>query len=594
MQNSLIINLSRLWIHLRVRRKRQAFVLLFLIFIASAFELITIASLIPFLGVITVPQKVFENSLAAPLIEYLHINDPSEIALPFTLLFCAAIIMSAFIRVMHVWFSTRLAYAIGGDISCKVFSNSLNKPYADFLNSNSSELVNSVATKINVVIQNVLYPCISLFGACTMLLIILAALFIFQPVVSLVLILSFSLFYFGIILYIRKKLFINSLRVDSESTKQIRIIQESLGGIRDVIIDRNQKFYASIFTKTDYLYRRAQASTSIIGQSPRFIIEASGIIGIAIFALYNSLSSEDLGYTVALLGALAYGAQRLMPILQLAFSSYSSLQGGYRGLADILEILDQQNDTNIGNVEVTFENQLTIENGVFRYQDSHDPVLNNLNITIAKGSKIGIIGETGCGKSTFVDCLMGLLPFDNDSFKVDGVPLDDSNVVSWRRKIAHVPQTVYLCDGSVMENIAFGVPFDEIDMDRITEAAEIAQISDFIQTLPDGYNSIVGERGSQLSGGQIQRIGIARAFYKQAEVIIFDEATSALDQKTEKNVMEAIERHDNSCTIVIIAHRKTTLSFCSRILEFTKNEGVKEHFPDKYNSVLESTNREVY
>lgn len=593
MQNSLIINLSRLWTHLCVRRKRQVFVLVCLIFMASAFELITIASLIPFLGVITVPQKVFESSLAAPLIDYLHINDPSEIALPFTLLFCAAIIMSAFIRVAHVWFSTRLAYAIGGDISCKVFSNSLNRPYADFLNSNSSELVNSVATKINVVIQNVVYPCISLFGASAMLLIILGALFIFQPVVSLVLIVSFGLFYLGIVLYIRNKLFINSLRVSSESTKQIRIIQESLGGIRDVIIDRNQEFYVSIFTKIDYLYRRAQASTSIIGQSPRFIIEASGIIGIAIFALYNASSSEDLGYTVALLGALAYGAQRLMPILQLAFSSYSSLQGGYTGLADILAILDKKSGSNIGNVEVNFNNEITITNGSFGYQDSFEPVFTNLNVYIPKGARIGIVGETGCGKSTFVDCLMGLLAFNEGAFKIDGVTLDDSNIISWRRKIAHVPQAVYLCDGSMMENIAFGVPFDQIDTRRVIEAAEIAQISGFIQALPDGYLSIVGERGSQLSGGQIQRMGIARAFYKQAEVIVFDEATSALDHKTEQEVMEAIERHDNSCTIVIIAHRKSTLNFCSKILEFTKNKVVLEHSRDEYNSILESTKREI-
>jgi ATP-binding cassette subfamily B protein len=578
--------------HLPARRKKQAFLLLFLIFVASAFELITIASLVPFLGVITVPQKVFENSLAAPFIDYLNINDPSEIALPFTVLFCVAIIASAFIRIMHIWFSTRLAYAIGNDLSCRVFSNSLNKSYAHFLSSNSSELVNSVATKINVVIQNVVYPCISLFGASIMLLIILGVLFILQPIVSLVLIVSFGLFYLGIILYIRKKLYKNSLRVSSESAKQVKIIQESLGGIRDVIIDRNQEFYVSIFTKVDYLYRRAQASTSIIGQSPRFIIEASGIIGIAIFALFNTSSSEELGYTVALLGALAYGAQRLMPILQLAFSSYSSLQGGYMGLADILAILDEKNSSNLGNVEVDFDHEIAITNGSFGYQDSSEPVFTSLNVNIRKGDRIGIVGETGCGKSTFVDCLMGLLSFDDDSLKVDGVSLDDSNVVSWRRRIAHVPQTVYLCDGTVLENIAFGVPFDEIEIDRVMEAAEIAQISDFIQTLPDGYHSIVGERGSQLSGGQIQRIGIARAFYKQAEVIIFDEATSALDQKTEKNVMEAIERHDNRCTIVIIAHRKSTLSFCSKILEFTKNEGVFEYSRDEYNSMLKPTKRD--
>jgi ATP-binding cassette, subfamily B, bacterial PglK len=579
MNSNIFKKLLQLWGHLSSRRKLQSFVLCFLVIFASIAELISIGSLIPFVGMLTMPEKVFQHPLVTPFVNYFNIASAQEILMPVTILFCSAIILAAMVRVVHIWFSTRLAYAIGSDISCKVFRNSLAQPYAKFLETNSSELLNSVATKLNIVIQNILYPCFSLFAATVMLAIILSAIFFAQPYISLILISSFGSFYFLIIFFIRKGLLRNSKYVVSESTKQTQIMQESVGGIRDIIIDNNQRFYLGLFAKSDMLYRRAQASTSIIGQSPRFIIEAAGIVGIAIFAVWHSSSADNVSYTVSLLGTLAYGAQRLMPILQLAFASYSSVQGGHAGLDDILGLLERDGsdiDT-AEKSEITFQESINFCNSSFSYSGSNRSVFKNLDLTILKGSRVGVVGETGSGKSTFVDCLMGLLCLGGGSVKVDGVILTDSNIKSWRSKIAHVPQSVFLCDGSVSENIAFGVAKDQIDMDRVRKAANIAQISDFIENQPGNYDSIVGERGAQLSGGQVQRIGIARAFYKHAEVIIFDEATSALDQDTEDRVMDAIQKYDADCTIVIITHRERTLKFCSTILEFKKDNIFNEY-----------------
>jgi ATP-binding cassette subfamily B protein len=342
-----------------------------------------------------------------------------------------------------------------------------------------------------------------------------------------------------------------------------------------VLIDGTQEIYCNVYRSADLPLRKAQANITIISGSPRYGIEALGMILIALMAYSLSLESNGLAIAIPTLGAFALGAQRMLPILQQAYSSWTFMRGGQAFLRDTLELLEQpmpdffyiqpQNP-------ISFNNEMSFDNISFRYSVESPWVLQGLNLTITKGGRIGFIGITGSGKSTLLDIIMGLLLPVNGGLVIDGVKIDQHNHRSWQAHIAHVPQSIFLSDTSIAENIAFGVPLDEIDYARVRRAAKSAQISDTIELLEQGYDTIVGERGIRLSGGQRQRIGIARALYKQADVIIFDEATSALDNNTELEVMRAIENLGPDLTIIIVAHRLSTLQNCSEVIELANGK----------------------
>ena len=298
--------------------------------------------------------------------------------------------------------------------------------------------------------------------------------------------------------------------------------------------------------------------------------------------------SEGVGSAIAILAALALGAQRMLPILQLAYGSWSGIRGNKTSLQDALDMLDQPMPS-INLVDaikpIQFSASIALEEVGFRYTPNSEWVLQNINLVIPRGSRVGFIGRTGGGKSTLLDLIMGLLEANTGDMNVDGIKIDISNCRGWQKHIAHVPQTIYLSDSSIEENIAFGVPQQEIDFERVRKCAESAQISALIESWPQRYQTHVGERGIRLSGGQRQRIGIARALYKNADVIVFDEATSALDSQTESAVIKAIEGLGPDITILMIAHRTSTLKFCDRVIEIA-NGVIKADGP--YHQVVAS------
>ena len=304
--------------------------------------------------------------------------------------------------------------------------------------------------------------------------------------------------------------------------------------------------------------------------SPRYALEALGMLLISALAYMLALQPNGIAKAIPVLGVLALGAQRLLPILQLAYSSLSTIQGGEASLKDALELLEQPLPDYADQPPakpLMFLKKIELKNLSFRYTEQTPLVLNNLNLEICKGSRTGFIGVTGSGKSTLLDVVMGLLQPTDGALEIDGQSITSANNRAWQAHIAHVPQAIYLSDSTIEENIAFGIPKGSIDHKRVKKAAQQAQIAHIIESWPKKYKTYVGERGIRLSGGQRQRIGIARALYKQADVIIFDEATSALDNDTEQAVMEAIESLGNELTILIIAHRLTTLKNCTQVVE---------------------------
>lgn len=561
--------LSRLWHHINPQRRGQ-FGLLFVLMILGSFaEIVSIGAVLPFLGVLTAPERVFDHPAAQPLIEAMELTAADQLLLPLTIIFGLAALVAGAMRLLLLWASTRLSFATGADLGISIYRRTLYQPYAVHVARNSSEIINGISNKTNGVIHIILML-LNLGGASVMLAAILIALLSVDPLIALAAFGGFGLIYAFIIRFTRNRLLSNSQRIARESTQVIKSLQEGLGGIRDVLIDGSQDAYCQIYRDADLPSRRAQGSSAFISASPRYAMEALGMLLIAVLAYTLAQKSDGIAKAIPVLGALALGAQRLLPVLQQAYGAWSNIQGGRASLQDILALLDQPlpdyADEPVAKA-LAFRQQIRLNQLSFRYSPETPWVLRNIDLTIAKGSRVGFVGATGSGKSTLLDIVMGLLQPTEGTLAIDGQAITTGNHRAWQAHIAHVPQTIFLADSSIEENIAFGVPKSQIDHERVRQAARQAQIADIIEIWPKKYQTFVGERGIRLSGGQRQRIGIARALYKQADVIIFDEATSALDNETERAVMQAIECLSEDLTILIIAHRITTLKNCTQIVE---------------------------
>lgn len=489
--------------------------------------------------------------------------------LPLTITFGLAALVAGVMRLFMLWASTRLSFAIGADLSMKIYRHTLYQPYAVHVSRNSSEIITTISEKTNTTTSIVMMS-FNLIGSSVMLITILVALLSIDPIIALTAFGGFGLIYGCIIRVTRNRLMMNSQLIARESTQVIKSLQEGLGGIRDVLIDGNQATYCKIYRDADIQFRHAQGGNAFIVGSPRYAMEALGMMLITALAYSLAQQPDGIARTIPVLGALALGAQRLLPVLQTAYASWSSIRSGQSSLQDTLELLEQplpDYADHAAAVPLPFKHFIRLNGLSFRYGPQLPQVIDNVSLDIAKGSRVGFIGVTGSGKSTLLDILMGLLQPTQGELVIDGEAINLNNQRAWQSHIAHVPQAIFLADSTIEENIAFGQPKDQIDHARVRQAARQARIADAIETWPDQYLTFVGERGIRLSGGQRQRIGIARALYKQADVIIFDEATSALDNETEQAIMQAIESLSKDLTILIIAHRLTTLMHCHQIVE---------------------------
>lgn len=571
----LIVNV---WRHLSIRRRRHFVLILALMILSALAEVVSLGAVVPFLGILVSPEKVFAQPIVGEMAKALGIASAAEMVWPLTVAFGLAALGAGGIRMLLLWSNVRFAFASGADISLDVYRRTLYQPYQVHVARNSSEVISGIISKVNVTVM-VLSQCLTLVSSMLLIGFVTTALLLIETKVALLAICGFGLSYGLITWGFRRKLHENSRRIAEQQTQVVKTLQEGLGGIRDVLLSGTQGLYCNIYKDADRSFRWALGINTFIGTSPRFAMEALGMILIA--ALAYGLSLEEGGVIVAMpiLGALALGAQRMLPALQQGYNAWSIIQGNRVAMVDVIDLLDQpmpRVDTAMPPAPMTFSNDIRFEGVSFQYVNDGPWVMDDVSLSIPKGARVGFVGPTGSGKSTAVDVLMGLLPPSQGALTVDGQTIDEHNVKAWQQAIAHVPQSIYLADSSIAENIAFGIPKEDIDMDRVIQAARQAHIADFIESQPEGYQVHVGERGVRLSGGQRQRIGIARAFYKQASILVFDEATSALDSATEKSVMEAIDSLSTDLTIVIIAHRLSTVRGCDKIVELENGKLVAE------------------
>ncbi len=567
---SLLLMLRRLWANIPLRHRRQCGLLLLLTIAASLVEVVSIGAVLPFLGLLTAPDQVFAHRAAQPIIGWLGVDRPEQLLLPLTVAFSAAALLSGATRLFLLWAQTRLGHAIGAGFSMEIYRRTLYQPYAVHLARNSSEVIAGITVKTSVLVNNTVLPLLTMVSSAVMLIAILLVLILIDPLVAVGAFAGFSAIYLIVIGITKRSLARDSQRISRESTQVIKALQEGLGGIRDVLLDGTQAAYCRIYRGADQPLRRAQANVQIVSGSPRFAIEALAITLIAWLAFGLAHGSDGIASAIPVLGALAIGAQRLLPVLQQIYISMAAMRGGQASLGDALDLLEQRLPDDADQpppAPLGFAESIAVTGLEYRYATDAPLVLQGIDLVIPRGSRIGFIGTTGGGKSTLLDVLMGLLEPTKGQLKVDGIVVTAANRRAWQVHIAHVPQAIFLADATIAENIAFGVPLDQIDHTKVMQAAQSAQIADAIEAMPEGYRTMTGEGGVRLSGGQRQRIGIARALYKNADVIVLDEATSALDNDTERSVMGAIDSLGREYTVLMVAHRLSTLAGCDRIVE---------------------------
>lgn len=559
-------------------RRRRIVPLLVLMFVGAIAELVTIGAAFPFLGLVANPNGTEAISMLGFESNIFGSNN-TETAIVFLAgLFALAAVLAASIRLLLLYQSQKFVYGVSCEIAIALYSNALYQSYAYHTQNNSSEIIAGIQ-KVQQVTNGILMPIMQAAIAVVIASFIVAGLIIIDPVVAIATAVGLAATYVPITLVIKARLKQNSGTMARAQNRRVQVMREGLGGIRDVLLDHSQAEFVRSYEVSESAYRDARTTNQFLAGAPRFVSEAGGMLLIAALVVIVSFRPSGLVNAIPTLGVLALGAQRLLPLVQQIYSGWAQALGNRQNLVELAESLSRATPEARKNLHVNqtlrFDTAIELNSVSYSYPSNRTPAISDLVLTIPKGARVGIVGETASGKSTLMDLVIGLLEPTHGAILIDGALLTNENREAWRSSIGHVPQDVYLADATITENIAFGLPRLEIDMERVRRAALQAELMDTITSLQGKFEARIGERGTQLSGGQRQRVGIARALYKEATVLVLDEATSALDTTTETSVMAAIERLSKEITIFIIAHRRSTLKICDMIIHLSHGKLTK-------------------
>lgn len=563
--------LLKLLKYLPKRRTRQLKILFVLGLITSISEIVSIGALLPFLNAISNPSYMLENSYIQIITTSFKITSPRDLSILLSLVFILAIVIANSLRVVTLWAQTKLIALMANDLSFACYRTSILQPYSFYLQSNSSTIIVQSTEYVDGTI-GIIYTSLNLILSLLTLVAILCGLFIVNWQITLGGILIISAMILPVINFSKYRLAKNSRQITDYSQMRMKLIQESIGGIRDILLDGSQSIFLKKFYTTDLTLRKLHANNQFLGSVNRPYMEAMTMGAIVILILFMLQTNASPSTVLPVLGTIILGINRLLPLVQQCYSYWAFIRSSSAYLYEILIVLQRpisQYYLEPKSDVLSFKKEIRLDNVCFRYSSELDWVLQNVNLTIPVNQTVGFFGGSGCGKTTTADLILGLIKPEVGEFFVDNTSLTNDKLRwAWQKNVANVPQAIYLSDASIAENIAFGLEPSEIDIDRVKEVAYLAQIHEFVEKLPNKYQETVGERGVRLSGGQRQRIGIARALYKRASLIVFDEATSALDNETEQEVMDAIYNLRERVTIIIIAHRLSTLRLCSQVFEF--------------------------
>ena len=554
------------------KQLKQFYTLQVLVVIMAFTELLGIASIAPFMALVGDMSILEKNGFFAHIYQMSGLNNPIDFLFYTGLIVLVMLTFSTVISMFTTWRLSIFGARIGTEIADRLYTYYMQQSWQFHASGSSAQLTKQVSTEAARISSQIVQPLMAMNAKIVLALFISISIVIYDPVVAILGILIFSLAYFVLYRLVRQKLVDNGQELSELSTQRFRLMNEGFGGIKDVLLLNRSHDFIERFQNSGNAFARAQGTNIAISQVPRYFIEliAFGAM-ISLVLVLVKLHSGNLGEVLPILAIYALAAFKLLPALQQIYSSLSQIKGNIAAFDAVKDDLKQSFDGRKSNSDAVVSTAVALEKSIrlsdieFSYPGKDRPAVNGVDITIPVNSVIGLVGSSGSGKSTLIDLLLGLLTPQQGTIYVDDVPINAENKRAWQDLLGFVPQSIFLSEGTIAENIAFGIPAKEISIKQINKSLNLANLTELVEQLPQGINTKVGERGVQLSGGQRQRIGIARALYHEAEVLVFDEATSALDGITERIVMDAIHEFSGKKTIIMIAHRLKTVEKCDLI-----------------------------
>jgi ATP-binding cassette, subfamily B, bacterial PglK len=544
-----------------------------IIFMLSLFNalahFLSIFSLFPFINIIIDPNSITENSMTSFIYNFFNFSSINNFLIFFGILVFIILVSANLLGALTTWLSTRFANNRNYVLSSRLLKSYLNKNYDFFLNRNSNELAKNILDEVNVMTTTYISSLFALITNILITILIVVAIMLIDPIISSISIVAIGGTYLLIDIFFRKKRrAMAKLRKESNFIRY-RSANEALLSIKTTKVLGVEDFFINRYMQSATRFARANTFVAVLSILPKYLIEAVAFGGIVFFLVFLMILGNDITYIIPIVSVFALAGYRLLPAIQLIFQSHTSMQYCkpiIDGMSnDFFQSLNQIKTVNKTHI-MPFDKAVSFQKVIFKYTDENKYIFGPLDLKISKGEMIGFAGTTGAGKTTLVDILMGLLLPKEGSIVIDDTNLSIDNIKSWQKNIGYVPQDIYLSDDTITNNIAFGIKKQNIDLNRVKEAARMAALDLFIENeLPKQYNTVVGDRGIRLSGGQKQRIGLARALYFNPTILILDEATSSLDGKTEDAVLSAIEQVAKQRTVIMIAHRLTSLKKCDRI-----------------------------
>ncbi|GAA0806641.1 ABC transporter ATP-binding protein [Psychrobacter piscatorii] len=554
------------------KQLKQFYILQVLVVVMAFTELLGIASIAPFMALVGDISILETNTVFAEIYQLSGLNNPTDFLFYSGFFVLIMLMVSTIVSMFTIWKLSIFGARIGTEIADLLYTYYMQQSWQFHASSSSAQLTKQVSTEAARISIGIMQPLVQMNAKIVLAAFISISIVIYDPLIAILGLVIFSLAYFLLYSLVREKLAANGDKLSEISTERFRLMNEGFGGIKDVLLlDRSHDFIES-FQNSGKVFARAQGTNIAISQVPRYFIEliAFGAM-ISLVLLLIKLHAGNLGEVLPILAVYALAAFKLLPALQQIYSSVSQIKGNIAAFEAVKEDLERafNNQKPINSdsspIPIYLRKSIVLKDIEFSYPGKHRVAINGVNMNIPVNSVIGLVGSSGSGKSTLIDLLLGLLTPQQGSLYIDDTRITATNKRAWQDLLGFVPQSIFLSEGTIAENIAFGIPKKDIALNKVNRALILANLSELVAQLPDGINTRVGERGVQLSGGQRQRIGIARALYHEAEVLVFDEATSALDGITEKIVMDAIHEFSGQKTIIMIAHRLKTVEKCDLI-----------------------------
>jgi len=561
--------LGKIVSHLDAKRKKQLIFLFILSIFASLAESISIAMLIPFIGFFINPELYEFNNFFKTVFEFFKINNNKEILATVTSSFALIVILSGYIKLKFIKISNVTTEYITSDFRIKIFKFLINQDFSYYFKYGSNEILSNMSQKIGS-FTTILISSLNILNSILIISCITSVLVFNEPFYTPIIVFCIGLFF--LIIY---KIKVNSIlakgqKISVNQNLIIDIFENTIGYLPEIIIYNLKNFYTSILTKTSQKTAQYTSEIRTIGQTPRILLEVFVIIFVIIFIYFSGFAERSTEVNITYLAILAFGAQKSLPLINSIYLYSVNFKGATPNVVGFLNILDSGQNKIFENYNyetLDFNKSILLKDISYCYDKGQPNILNSISLEINRGDKIAIKGETGSGKSTLANIISGLLKPTKGKILIDGVEITKQNETNWQKNISIVPQSIFLNDASISENIAIAENLNEIDIDKVKKSAKLAYIDRFIENLPNKYNEEVGERGVRLSGGQRQRIGIARALYRNSKLIILDEPTNALDAETENLLMNSITNLKGDITVIMISHNNSSLSFFDKVID---------------------------